>query len=142
MALFLGGYMLGVLSSHAVIFLWMAMILTLVIFGIPILIFPLRWARRLKWSIPEDDHLTLYFGRCLGSFILVFEYAIYRAINDAGIRPFVFDMALGVSSLMIAVHLYGALKRIQPKIETIEIGFYSLLLILTILFYPVNAIKP
>jgi len=74
--------MFGILSDYSVIFLWMAMIVTLVFFCLPILVFPLKWAKYLNWSIPEDDHLVLYFGRCLGAFILVFEYAIYRAIIE------------------------------------------------------------
>ena len=37
---------------------------------------------------------------------------------------------------MIAVHVYGAWRRIQPITETIEIGFYAMLFVLTLLFHP------
>jgi len=36
------------------------------------------------------------------------------------------------------VHVWGALLRIQPVSETLEIGMYSVLALLTILFYPVQ----
>jgi hypothetical protein len=37
---------------------------------------------------------------------------------------------------MVAVHVYGAWRKIQPMTETIEIAFYALLLLLTLLFQP------
>mmetsp|Transcript_3439 Transcript_3439/g.2045 ORF Transcript_3439/g.2045 Transcript_3439/m.2045 type:complete len:131 (+) Transcript_3439:1371-1763(+) len=130
--------MIGILYNYSTLYLWVAMTLTFFVFCIPILFIPLKWAEFMKWSVPADNHLTIYFGRCLGAFILVFEYAIFRAIYDESIRPFVFDLALGISALMTAVHLYGALKKIQPMTETIEIAFYSLLFVLTLIFYPVT----
>jgi hypothetical protein len=128
--------MIGILGNYSDLYLCSAMVLTMFLFCIPILFFPLRWARSIRWSIPDDTHLTIYFGRCLGAMILVFEYAIFRAILDESIRPFVFDLALGISALMTAVHFYGAIKRMQPLVETLEIVFYSALFGLTLLFYP------
>jgi len=37
---------------------------------------------------------------------------------------------------MIGIHVYGAWRRIQPITETLEIAFYVLLLVLTLLFQP------
>jgi hypothetical protein len=37
---------------------------------------------------------------------------------------------------MIVVHVWGALQRIQPVSETLEIGMYGGLALLTVLFYP------
>jgi len=128
--------MVGILGNYSALYLWSAMLLTLLLFCIPILFFPLRWARSIQWSVPGDTHLTIYFGRCLGAMILVFEYAILRAILDESIRPFVFDLALGISALMTAVHFYGAVKKMQPLVETLEIAFYFLLFLLTLIFYP------
>ena len=39
---------------------------------------------------------------------------------------------------MIVVHVWGALLRIQPISETLEIAMYSGLALLTVLFYPVQ----
>jgi len=39
---------------------------------------------------------------------------------------------------MIVVHVWGALLRIQPVSDTLEIGMYGGLALLTILFYPVQ----
>ncbi len=38
--------------------------------------------------------------------------------------------------LMIVVHIWGALLRIQPISETLEIGMYAGLGLLAALFYP------
>ena len=48
----------------------------------------------------------------------------------------VFEILLAVAVMMIVVHIYGALRRIQPLSETLEIGFYVGLLVLTLLFWP------
>jgi uncharacterized membrane protein len=38
--------------------------------------------------------------------------------------------------LMFFVHVYGAIKNIQPITETLEIGFWMILFVLNVLFYP------
>jgi len=52
----------------------------------------------------------------------------------------IFEVLYFVSISMIAVHVYGAWRRIQPITETIEIAFYALLLLLTLLFQPTAAV--
>ena len=47
-----------------------------------------------------------------------------------------FELLAATATMMIVVHVYGALKRIQPLSETLEIGFYVLLLVLTLMFWP------
>ena len=49
---------------------------------------------------------------------------------------------LGVIALMIAVHGYGGLRGIQPLSETLEIVYWALLIILTLLFYPRERARP
>ena len=41
---------------------------------------------------------------------------------------------------MFGVHVYGAIRRIQPITETLEIGFWMILFGLNVLFYPATAI--
>ncbi|MGO4002969.1 hypothetical protein ABVN23_17945 [Pseudomonas fluorescens] len=53
---------------------------------------------------------------------------------------YAFDILFVVFSLMFVVHVYGALKRIQPLSETLEIGFWAVLLVLNVLFYPATTI--
>jgi len=37
---------------------------------------------------------------------------------------------------MVAVHVYGGAKGIQPRSETYEIGYWLGLLLLALMFYP------
>ncbi|MNF03639.1 hypothetical protein D3C80_2030000 [compost metagenome] len=50
----------------------------------------------------------------------------------------VFELLAATALMMIVVHVYGALRRIQPLSETLEIGFYAGLLLLTLLFWPLS----
>ena len=59
------------------------------------------------------------------------------AVNGTGLT-ITFQVLLAVAAFMIAVHVWGALLRIQPVSETLEIGMYTGLALLTILFYPVQ----
>lgn len=128
--------MLGLWSAHAQQYLlWLTLITTL-IFALPIFCIPLVWARLMGWVLPTHTHLTVYFGRCLGAFILILETMMLRAaLSGEAIRA-VFEMLLAVTVMMIIVHVYGAMRRIQPLSETLEIGFYGVLMVLTLLFWP------
>jgi formate/nitrite transporter FocA (FNT family) len=117
--------MLGLYSSHAQTYLLVLAIATTAVFALPIFLCPLAWARLMRWRIPDDIDLTVYFGRCLGAFILIVEALMLRAALT------------GEALFMIAVHLHGAVRRIQPWTETLEIGFYCGLLACTLLFWPV-----
>ena len=128
--------MLGLWSAHAQQYLlWLTLITTL-IFALPIFCIPLVWARLMGWVLPTHTHLTVYFGRCLGAFILILETMMLRAaLSGEAIRA-VFEMLLAVTVMMIIVHVYGAMRRIQPLSETLEIGFYGVLMVLTLMFWP------
>tara|TARA_B100000902_G_C27075889_1_gene796390 strand:- start:279 stop:476 length:198 start_codon:yes stop_codon:yes gene_type:complete len=52
--------------------------------------------------------------------------------------PFILQFFILFCGLMVIVHIWGAVLRIQPVTETIETGFWVLLLILNFLFYPVQ----
>jgi hypothetical protein len=49
---------------------------------------------------------------------------------------FTFQVLIAVAVLMTIVHIWGALLRIQPISETLEIGMYAGLGLLAVLFYP------
>ena len=130
--------MLGCWSGHAQDFLLVLVAVTSVAFALPIFLAPLAWARRFGWRIPEHTDLAVYFGRCLGAFILIVELLMLRAGLTGEGLVFTFQVLLAVAGFMIVVHVWGALLRIQPISETLEIGMYSGLALLTILFYPVQ----
>jgi len=130
--------MIGVWGQHAGLSLEVLAVGTLGLFGLPMLFWPLRWAAVLGWRIPEHTHLATYFGRCLGAVICVLGAFAFRVAAEPALQPFFFDLLLGNFVLMVAVHVYGAVKRIQPRSETYEIGYWLLLLVLALMFYPVR----
>jgi len=130
--------MLGCWSIHAQDFLLVLVAVTSVVFALPIFLAPLAWARRFGWRIPEHTDLAVYFGRCLGAFILIVELLMLRAGLTGEGLVFTFQVVLAVAGFMVVVHVWGAIKRIQPLSETLEIGMYAVLGLLALLFYPVQ----
>jgi hypothetical protein len=128
--------MVGTWGSHAQDFLLVLMLVTSAAFALPIFLAPLAWARRLGWRVPEDTDLAIYFGRCLGAFILVVELLMLRAALTGTGLVFTFQVLIAVAVLMTVVHIWGAVQRIQPVSETLEIGMYAGLGFLAVLFYP------
>lgn len=130
--------MLGIWAAYGETYLLILGIGTSILFTIPILFMPLTWAKLMMWPIPEEWRLAVYFGRCLGCMALVIEYFIFHAALGYGGLSFAFQFVIGVSALMVALHIQGAVMKIQPITETLEIGFWALLLVLTICFYKVG----
>jgi hypothetical protein len=130
--------MLGFWGAHARTYLLLLMTVTTAVFALPIFLAPLKWARWFGWRIPQQTDLAVYFGRCLGSFILIVELLMLQAAITGTGLVITFQVLLAVSAFMIVVHAWGALLRIQPLSETLEIGMYSVLALLTVLFYPVQ----
>ena len=128
--------MIGIWAPHAQAFLFVLMIVTSPAFALPIFLAPLTWARRFGWHIPEHTDLAVYFGRCLGAFILIVELLMLRAALTGIGLVFTFQVLIAVAVLMTIVHIWGALKRIQPISETLEIGMYAGLGLLAVAFYP------
>ena len=51
-------------------------------------------------------------------------------------QPFFFQIAIANFGLMVAVHAWGALRRIQPWTESAETFLWLGLVVLALLFYP------
>ncbi|GGU72616.1 hypothetical protein GCM10009504_32510 [Pseudomonas laurentiana] len=134
--------MLGYYAQYSKDYLTTLMIVTTLFFALPIFIAPVAWAKAMRWTIPDHQHLAIYFGRCLGAFILVIEAAMLRSVTTGTGYSYAFDLLFVVFGLMFVVHVYGALKRIQPITETLEIGFWVMLFVLNILFYPATVLTP
>lgn len=129
--------MVGIWSKYADGYLSIIAIGTLILFGLPLCLFPLRWATWLRWQIPEHTHLAVYSSRCLGAVICVLSiFALKAAVSDSVIKSFYFDFMLLNFFAMVIVHIYGALMKIQPMSETVEIVFWLCLIIATLCFYP------
>jgi hypothetical protein len=62
-------------------------------------------------------------------------FMLRAALNATGITV-IFEFMLSVWAFMIVVHIVGAIQRIQPITETLEIGFWAALALLTVAFWP------
>ena len=129
---------MGIWGADAPVFLRVLVLGTTLLFALPLLLVPLQWARLFRWRIPEHTDLAVYFGRCLGAFIVVFELMAWRAASSGRDIGAVFLMLLAISASMTLVHVYGALRRIQPWTETAEIAFYAGLFVLAWCFFPAS----
>lgn len=128
--------MIGMYAEHSGTLLQILSILTGVLFSVPILFAPLAWARLLRWEVEEKSDLALYFGRSLGALALTLSGAAWYAAQHRELQPFFFAMLIAIFSLMVVVHVVGALQKVQPWTETAEIPFWLGLAVLGFLFYP------
>lgn len=128
--------MIGVLKSYLYIYLYVAAVATLVGYGIPLLVAPVRWARVFRWQIPQPDHLIVALGRSLGAFTCVLAAFAFKAANTPAVQPFFVDLLLWTFVAMILTHIYGAIRKIQPITETVEILLWVVLFLVTLAFYP------
>jgi hypothetical protein len=124
------------MNTASSIFLLVGATAFAIFFGLPLFISPLYWARRIGWRIPEDRDLVNYLGRSLGGGILPIIIIAYLAASDPWKYRFIFQLVILIGIFMVAVHVYGFIKRTQPLVEHLEIILYSLLSILAWYFYP------
>ena len=109
----------------ASLFLWAGGLLFLLVFGLPLLLAPLAWARRFLWRLPDQQELTVYLGRCLGGVTVGLVMVSWRAAPRPAEHPLVFELIIIVCGLMTLVHLWGAIRRVQPWTENVEIALYA-----------------
>lgn len=128
--------MIGIWSAHAQTFMLVFAILAIVVFVIPMIFAPIFWARMLLWNVPEDTDLVVYSLRSLGSLGLAVLLITLRAATTGEGLVLVYELFIPFFALMVLVHLYGAIKKIQPVTETLEIGFWLALLVLALCFMP------
>lgn len=128
--------MIGIWAEHAQAFLVVFGILAGLAFALPIFLVPLTWARAFRWKLPQDTDLAIYFGRCLGVLAVVLSgFALRAGFTGAGVEQ-MFQIMIPVFAGMTLVHVVGAIQRIQPVTETIEIAFWACLILLGLAFYP------
>jgi hypothetical protein len=128
--------MVGVWSENAQTFLLVFGIAAGVVFALPIFLMPLSWARVFRWNLPQDTDLAIYFGRCLGVLAVILAgYSVRAGLTGHGVEQ-IFQIMLPVFVGMTLVHIVGAVQRIQPITETIEIVFWAGLILLGLAFYP------
>ena len=128
--------MIGTWSGHAQAFLLVATVLSALGLSLPIFLMPLAWARRFGCTIPDHTDLAAYFRRSLRAIAVTTTLPTPRAALTGDALAPAFDVTLVVSLLMVAVHVYGAVRRVQPVSETIEIGFWAAIALLALACWP------
>jgi len=99
-----------------------------------LLLAPLAWARIMRWEIRRRTTGRVP-GRSLG-LSYVSSLHMPSGCREPSAQPFFFELMLWLFVGMIGLHIYGAIKRTQPITETIEIGLWVMLLLVTLVFYP------
>ncbi len=112
-------------NTRSSIFLLTASGVGLVVFALPLLLSPLRWAKALRWRVPADSDLALYLGRSLGAVATTLTLGGIRAAFDPWRNRILFPMAAVAAGLLTLVHTAGAVQRRQPWTETAEILFWG-----------------
>jgi hypothetical protein len=130
--------MIGTWSIHTASFLAWFPVLVMVVFGLPMLIAPMTWGRVIGFRLPEHTDLAMYFGRSLGVALSGLSLAAYGASTYAPAQGVVMDALILTAGLYVLIHIYGAVMRIQPLIETLEIGFFTGLVLLMLAVYPIG----
>lgn len=104
--------------------------------GLPLLICPMAWGRRLGWTIPEPPEFANYLGRSLGAVALALAIMGYVAASDPWQYRFMFDLVIVIGILLTGVHVYGFLTKAQPLIEHLEIMLYAVGSVVAWYVYP------
>lgn len=130
--------MIGIWSHHSTLFLQIFPAVILVAFALPMIFAPLAWGRVIGFHLPQQTDLAVYFGRSLGVAATGICLMCYSASQNPGAQPATFDGLILISALLTVTHIHGAIKKIQPLIETLEIGFWIGLMLLEIAVYPVG----
>ena len=61
---------------------------------------------------------------------------LHVAAQTPAVQPFFFQIVLANVALMVVVHTWGAIRRVQPTTETIETFAWVALLVIGLLVYP------
>jgi hypothetical protein len=128
--------MIGIFAEHAATFLRVTAVMTAVVFSIPLLLAPLAWARVFRWKVDARADLALYFGRCLGAFATLVSWGAWHAAGQPGVQRMYFEFIVAFALLMVAIHIVGALQKVQPWTETAEIPFWGALACVALICFP------
>ena len=130
--------MIGVWSNYSSTFLFWFAVLILTGFALPMLFAPLAWGKAIGFARPGQTDLAVYFGRSLGVAGIGICVMCFIASKTPAAQSIVIDGLIVISALFVITHIHGAVRKIQPLIETLEIGFWIALFCLLLAVYPVG----
>jgi hypothetical protein len=128
--------MIGIWKSYADIYLIVAGVAMLVAFGLPLMLVPLKWAGVFRWDVSKPGTWGIFMGRSLGVLITVLAIYGIKVSQTPLAMPFYYELMLWTFLGMILLHVYGAIRKTQPITETLEIGLWVILGLVTLCFYP------
>ena len=105
-------------------FLWIVGGSFLVVYAMPLLVMPLRWARWFGWQVRRDP-LTVYFGRCLGGAAVANCVISMRVAPTISAHPMWLEFLAVSGGLLALAHAVGAVEGEQPWLETAEIVLFG-----------------
>jgi hypothetical protein len=128
--------MIGQWSAYAEEFLIGLAAATFLFFTIPLLFVPLRWAKLMGFQIPAHTDLAVYFGRSVGGLAFAANFlALHAGLSGRAVSDTLLFIA-AVAFVMTFIHIWGAIRKIQPLSETIEIGFWILMFLAALAVMP------
>lgn len=128
--------MIGIWNAYSDIYLYVVGVGMLVTFGIPAVLVPARWAQLFRWKIQQPDDLALFMTRSLSVVCAVIAVFAIKVVNIPAAQPFFFDLLLWTFIAMTLIHIHGAITKVQPKNETIEIIMWVAFIFGTLVFHP------
>ena len=128
--------MIGSLSAYSSLYLQALGLGSIVLLGVPLVVAPLAWGRAVGGPLPAVSGLGVYLGGCVGGVFCVVAMFAFGAAATPAVQPFFFQIVLANVTLMVVVHAWGAVRRIQPTFETIETFAWLGLLVVGALCYP------
>jgi hypothetical protein len=103
-------------SQHAFAswFLWISAVGFSLAFALPLLFVPLSWARIFQWRVPDETHLTIYFGPCVGALAATIVLPRSDGRKNDLCRTLADDIS-ALPSLPVAGSNRGCLQRCQGR---------------------------
>jgi len=129
--------MIGIWGGYSSLFLICFAVLITVFFAIPYLFRPLSWGRAVGFTVPEDTDLAVYFGRSLGVVAIGIALICCLASATPAAQPVVFCGLILISGTLTITHIHGAIMKIQPLFETLEIGAWFAIFLLQLAVFPI-----
>lgn len=131
--------MIGIWSNYSSTLLFWFPVVVLIAFALPMLLAPLTWARIIGFTLPTHTDLAVYFGRSLGVAAIGVCVMCFMASKTPAAQPLVMDGLIVIAVLLTITHIHGAVMKIQPLMETLEIGFWAGLSCLLLAVYPAGS---